>query len=174
MKKNDVIAIIIIILFIILAAVSFGIWKLVSMAKNHMSVTGSGTSSSHSSRDIADYIDDLDTDKSASAISRYQEFPYAHFHSSKTKPDPDGMNKTSPEYQEGVRKAIKALEEKYLGVYQDYQASKNDLILLIEEHEEYSWNEFILDPSRVHALWRRGNWRASTLSLAFAIITMDF
>ncbi|KAF4447013.1 hypothetical protein F53441_9411 [Fusarium austroafricanum] len=37
MKKNDVIAIIIIILFIILAAVSFGIWKLVSMAKNHMS-----------------------------------------------------------------------------------------------------------------------------------------
>ncbi|KAF5621869.1 chromo domain protein [Fusarium sp. NRRL 52700] len=54
MKKNDVIAIIIIILFIILAAVSFGIWKLVSMAKNHMSVTGSGTSSSHSSRDIAD------------------------------------------------------------------------------------------------------------------------
>ncbi|EWZ87532.1 hypothetical protein FOXG_03021 [Fusarium oxysporum f. sp. lycopersici 4287] len=84
------------------------------------------------------------------------------------------MNKTSPEYQEGVRKAIKALEEKYLGVYQDYQASKNDLILLIEEHEEYSWNEFILDPSRVHALWRRGNWRASTLSLAFAISTMDF
>uniref|UniRef100_A0A0D2XGH8 Uncharacterized protein n=1 Tax=Fusarium oxysporum (strain Fo5176) TaxID=660025 RepID=A0A0D2XGH8_FUSOF len=119
-------------------------------------------------------IDDLDTDKSASTISRYQEFPYAHFHSSKTKPDPDGMNKTSPEYQEGVRKAIKALEEKYLGVYQDYQASKNDLILLIEEHEEYSWNEFILDPSRVHALWRRGNWRASTLSLAFAISTMDF
>ncbi|KAF4345708.1 hypothetical protein FBEOM_366 [Fusarium beomiforme] len=39
MKKNDVIAIIIIILFIILAAVSFGIWKLVAMAKNHMSVT---------------------------------------------------------------------------------------------------------------------------------------
>ncbi|UZP37736.1 hypothetical protein NXS19_005552 [Fusarium pseudograminearum] len=36
MKKNDVIAIIIIILFIILAGVSFGIWKLVSMAKNHM------------------------------------------------------------------------------------------------------------------------------------------
>ncbi|KAG8671643.1 hypothetical protein FPOAC1_004895 [Fusarium poae] len=40
MKKNDVIAIIIIILFIILAGVSFGIWKLVSMAKNHMSATG--------------------------------------------------------------------------------------------------------------------------------------
>jgi flagellar basal body-associated protein FliL len=50
MKKNDVIAIIIIILFIILAAVSFGIWKLVSMAKNHMSATGSSRSSS----DLAD------------------------------------------------------------------------------------------------------------------------
>ncbi|EYB28730.1 hypothetical protein FG05_13301 [Fusarium graminearum] len=50
MKKNDVIAIIIIILFIILAGVSFGIWKLVSMAKNHMSATGS----SRSSTDIAD------------------------------------------------------------------------------------------------------------------------
>ncbi|KAH7227696.1 hypothetical protein BKA60DRAFT_628910 [Fusarium oxysporum] len=167
MKKNDVIAIIIIILFIILAAVSFGIWKLVSMAKNHMSPDLIEEASKLS-------IDDLDTDKSASTISRYQEFPYAHFHSSKTKPDPDGMNKTSPEYQEGVRKAIKALEEKYLEVYQDYQASKNDLILLIEEHEEHSWNEFILDPSRVHALWRRGNWRASTLSLAFAISTMGF
>lgn len=54
MKRNDVIAIIIIILFIILAAVSFGIWKLVNMAKNHMSATGSGSSSSGSSGDIAD------------------------------------------------------------------------------------------------------------------------
>ncbi|KAF4470994.1 chromatin-associated swi6 [Fusarium albosuccineum] len=54
MKRNDVIAIIIIILFIILAAVSFGIWKLVTMAKNHMSATGSGTSSSGGSNSIAD------------------------------------------------------------------------------------------------------------------------
>ncbi|KAJ4234262.1 hypothetical protein NW759_001256 [Fusarium solani] len=54
MKRNDVIAVIIIILFIILAAVSFGIWKLVNMAKNHMSAAGSGTSSSHTSEDIAD------------------------------------------------------------------------------------------------------------------------
>ncbi|KAI8722076.1 hypothetical protein NCS52_00350600 [Fusarium sp. LHS14.1] len=54
MKRNDVIAIIIIILFIILAGVSFGIWKLVNMAKNHMSAAGSGTSSSHTSDDIAD------------------------------------------------------------------------------------------------------------------------
>lgn len=53
MKKNDVIAIIIIILFIILAGVSFGIWKLVSMAKNHMSATGS---SSRSSSEIADWF----------------------------------------------------------------------------------------------------------------------
>ncbi|CAM1502294.1 Fc.00g042780.m01.CDS01 [Cosmosporella sp. VM-42] len=53
MKKNDVIAIIIIILFILLAAVSFGIWKLVAVAKGHMSVT-SGSSSSGTSRDIVD------------------------------------------------------------------------------------------------------------------------
>lgn len=54
MKKNDVIAIIIIILFILLAGVSFGIWKLVSVAKGHMSVTSGSTSSSGSSRDIVD------------------------------------------------------------------------------------------------------------------------
>lgn len=49
MKKNDVIAIIIIILFILLAAVSFGIWKLVNVAKSSMTATShSGTSSSDS------------------------------------------------------------------------------------------------------------------------------
>ncbi|KAK7408920.1 hypothetical protein QQX98_008924 [Neonectria punicea] len=53
MKKNDVIAIIIIILFILLAAVSFGIWKLVSVAKKSMSVT-SGTTSSTGSSNIVD------------------------------------------------------------------------------------------------------------------------
>ncbi|KPM35526.1 hypothetical protein AK830_g11031 [Neonectria ditissima] len=53
MKKNDVIAIIIIILFILLAAVSFGIWKLVSVAKKSMSVT-SGTTSSTGSSHIVD------------------------------------------------------------------------------------------------------------------------
>ncbi|KAF7553831.1 hypothetical protein G7Z17_g3347 [Cylindrodendrum hubeiense] len=53
MKKNDVIAIIIIILFILLAGVSFGIWKLVSVAKKSMSVT-SGSSSSSGSTGIVD------------------------------------------------------------------------------------------------------------------------
>ncbi|KAM5346597.1 hypothetical protein ACJ41O_009602 [Fusarium nematophilum] len=56
MKRNDVIAVIIIVLFVILAGVSFGIWKLVSMAKGHMSVTSHSGSSSGTgtSRDIAD------------------------------------------------------------------------------------------------------------------------
>ncbi|KAF5546828.1 hypothetical protein FNAPI_8696 [Fusarium napiforme] len=187
MKKNDVIAIIIIILFIILAAVSFGIWKLVSMAKNHMSVTGSGTSSSHSSRDIADYlvnssdisntslqenyyiqittmadpsflmpdliekvsklnVDDLDTNKRTSNISRYQEFPYAHFYNFKNTRGPDGLKKTSTEYHERVRKALKALEGKYVEVYQDYQAWMNELILIIEKDDQHRWNSFIMDP----------------------------
>ncbi|KAH8729567.1 hypothetical protein BGZ61DRAFT_529754 [Ilyonectria robusta] len=54
MKKNDVIAVIIIILFVLLAAVSFGIWKLVSVAKKSMSVTSGTSSSSGSTGDIVD------------------------------------------------------------------------------------------------------------------------
>ncbi|KAF4972329.1 hypothetical protein FZEAL_9617 [Fusarium zealandicum] len=51
MKRNDVIAIIIIILFVLLAGVSFGIWKLVSMAKNHQA---SSSSSGSRTEEIAD------------------------------------------------------------------------------------------------------------------------
>ncbi|KAH7168562.1 hypothetical protein DER46DRAFT_679941 [Fusarium sp. MPI-SDFR-AT-0072] len=92
-------------------------------------------------------IDDLDTNKSASSISRYQEFPFAHFYSNVFKsPDPLELKKTSPEYLGRIRKAIKALEGKYLEVYQDYQAWKNDLILMIERDGQHSWNNFILDP----------------------------
>ncbi|KAH7175570.1 hypothetical protein EDB81DRAFT_939709 [Dactylonectria macrodidyma] len=54
MKKNDVIAVIIIILFVLLAGVSFGIWKLVSVVKKNMSVTSGSSASSSSSNDIVD------------------------------------------------------------------------------------------------------------------------
>ncbi|PNP82420.1 hypothetical protein FNYG_04129 [Fusarium nygamai] len=91
-------------------------------------------------------IDDLDTNKSTSSISRYQEFPYAHFYRFKNTRDPDGLKKTSPEYHERVRKALKALEEKYLEVYQGYQTWKDDLILEMEKDDQHSWNNFILDP----------------------------
>ncbi|KAI5464612.1 hypothetical protein BGZ63DRAFT_421618 [Mariannaea sp. PMI_226] len=53
MKKNDVIAVIIIILFLLLAGVSFGIWKLVTVAKNSMTAT-SGSGSSGSDSDLHD------------------------------------------------------------------------------------------------------------------------
>lgn len=52
MKKNDTIAVIIIVLFIVLALVSFGIWSLVHRVRRQMSIT-SGSSSSRST-DIAD------------------------------------------------------------------------------------------------------------------------
>jgi hypothetical protein len=45
-KKNEVIAIIIIVLFTVLALVSFGIWKLVNVARNSLSVTSGSSSSS--------------------------------------------------------------------------------------------------------------------------------
>ncbi|KAF5978342.1 hypothetical protein FCOIX_5995 [Fusarium coicis] len=67
--------------------------------------------------------DNLDTNKSVSSISRYQEFPYARFFSGPFK-NCDGPGKTSPEYHERVRKALKALEE----------------------NDQHSWNSFILDP----------------------------
>ncbi|KAK3492482.1 uncharacterized protein B0T23DRAFT_428750 [Neurospora hispaniola] len=52
MKGNDVIAIIIIVLFIVLAAIAFGIYRLVSVArKAHGTVT---TSSSGSSTSLTD------------------------------------------------------------------------------------------------------------------------
>ncbi|KAI1017751.1 hypothetical protein LB504_004102 [Fusarium proliferatum] len=91
-------------------------------------------------------IDDLDTNKSPGSISRYQEFPYAHFYTFKSNIDSVSLKKTGPEYQERVRKALKALEEKYLEVYRDYQTWKDELILEIEDHYQHSWNNFILDP----------------------------
>lgn len=45
-KKNEVIAIIIIVLFTVLALVSFGIWRLVNVARNSLSVTSGSSSSS--------------------------------------------------------------------------------------------------------------------------------
>ncbi|KAF5611298.1 uncharacterized protein FSUBG_2403 [Fusarium subglutinans] len=39
-----------------------------------------------------------------------------------------------------------ALEGKYLEVYQDYQAWKNEVILMIERDDQHSWSNFILDP----------------------------
>ncbi|CCF33386.1 hypothetical protein CH063_05589, partial [Colletotrichum higginsianum] len=51
-KQNDVIAIIVIVLFVVLALVAFGIYRLVHVARQSMSVT-SGSSSS-SSDEIVD------------------------------------------------------------------------------------------------------------------------
>ncbi|KAK1775836.1 hypothetical protein QBC45DRAFT_232846 [Copromyces sp. CBS 386.78] len=52
MKGNDVIAVIIIVLFIVLAAIAFGIYRLVSVARQaHGTVT---TSSSGSSTSLTD------------------------------------------------------------------------------------------------------------------------
>ncbi|KAG5806533.1 hypothetical protein H9Q74_008854 [Fusarium xylarioides] len=89
-------------------------------------------------------IDDLDT-KSVSSISRYQEYPYARFYSGPFRKC-DGPEKISPEYHERVRKALRALEEKYLEAYQVYQTWKNELIVEIEKDDQHSWNNFILDP----------------------------
>ncbi|KAF6836651.1 hypothetical protein CMUS01_05306 [Colletotrichum musicola] len=52
-KQNDVIAIIVIVLFVVLAGVAFGIYRLVHVARQSMSVT-SGSSSSSSSDEIVD------------------------------------------------------------------------------------------------------------------------
>ncbi|KAF5669722.1 hypothetical protein FDENT_11468 [Fusarium denticulatum] len=76
-------------------------------------------------------IDDLDTNKSISSISHYQEFPYARFFSGPFK-NRDGKPS--------------ALEEKYLEAYQDYQTWKNEVILMMEKDDQHSWNSFILDP----------------------------
>lgn len=46
MKQNDVIAVIIIILFIVLALIAFGIYRLVHIVRNQGSVTTSSTGSS--------------------------------------------------------------------------------------------------------------------------------
>lgn len=48
-KQNDVIAIIVIVLFLVLALISFGIYRLVHTARNDMSVTSNSESSSSSS-----------------------------------------------------------------------------------------------------------------------------
>ena len=55
MKQNDVIAVIIIVLFIVLALIAFGIYHLVSVARRNMH--GTVTSSSESSNsDLADDV----------------------------------------------------------------------------------------------------------------------
>ena len=46
MKKNDVIAVIIIILFLVLALIAFGIYRLVHIARTRGSVTTSSTETS--------------------------------------------------------------------------------------------------------------------------------
>lgn len=52
MKENDVVAVIIIILFIILALIAYGIYRLVQQARGESStVTGSSTASSDSLAD---------------------------------------------------------------------------------------------------------------------------
>ncbi|EGX90904.1 hypothetical protein CCM_05060 [Cordyceps militaris CM01] len=55
-QRNYVIAIIIIVLFAVLAGVSFGIWKMIHMVRQGWSATsGTGSSSSSSSsREIVD------------------------------------------------------------------------------------------------------------------------
>ncbi|OAA51785.1 hypothetical protein NOR_00378 [Metarhizium rileyi] len=53
-QRNHVIAIIIIVLFVVLAAVAFGIWKIVHTVRRDLSVTSGESSSSGESRDIVD------------------------------------------------------------------------------------------------------------------------
>jgi len=91
-------------------------------------------------------IDDLDTNKSPGSTSRYQDFPYTDFYFLRSDNDPISLKKTSPEYHERVRKALKALEGKYLEVYQFYQIWKDRFILESEDYYQHSWNNFILDP----------------------------
>ncbi|KAG5912621.1 hypothetical protein E4U42_002095 [Claviceps africana] len=52
-QRNHVIAIIILVLFVLLAAVSFGIWKLVRTARREMSIESSESSSSQT-RSVVD------------------------------------------------------------------------------------------------------------------------
>jgi hypothetical protein len=49
MKENDVVAVIIIILFIILALIAYGIYRLVQQARGESSTTISGSSTGSSS-----------------------------------------------------------------------------------------------------------------------------
>ena len=53
MKENDVIAIIIIILFIVLALIAFGIYRLVSVARQDMRGTVTSSSGSTESDELA-------------------------------------------------------------------------------------------------------------------------
>jgi thiol:disulfide interchange protein len=53
MKENDVIAVIIIVLFIVLALIAFGIYRLVHIARNQGSVTATSTTTS-SDEELAD------------------------------------------------------------------------------------------------------------------------
>lgn len=47
LKENDTIAIIMIVLFAVLALIGFGIYKLVAMARKDMSVSSGSSSTSH-------------------------------------------------------------------------------------------------------------------------------
>jgi len=51
-QQNDVIAIIIIVLFALLAGIAFGIYRLVTIARRNVSITSSTGSSSSSSDDV--------------------------------------------------------------------------------------------------------------------------
>ncbi|KAF9775636.1 hypothetical protein IL306_006235 [Fusarium sp. DS 682] len=97
-------------------------------------------------------IDDLNTSKEASNISRYQQYPYARFNPDKTQVD--ALDKTSPEYHERIRKVINVLEEFYLEVHEEYQNRKNDIILEIEHEDQLRWNRFILNPTKYMPLDR--------------------
>ncbi|KAJ0380922.1 hypothetical protein COL26b_000762 [Colletotrichum chrysophilum] len=55
-KQNDVIAIIVIVLFIVLAGVAFGIYRLVHVARQSMSVTSGSSSSSNSSPTMVEAV----------------------------------------------------------------------------------------------------------------------
>ena len=43
-KQNDTIAIIVIVLFVVLALIAFGIYRLVTIARRNMSITSASTS----------------------------------------------------------------------------------------------------------------------------------
>ncbi|RGP70683.1 hypothetical protein FLONG3_7362 [Fusarium longipes] len=156
MKKNDVIAIIIIILFIILAGVSFGIWKLVSMAKNHMSATGrynecvtieqtASKSSVNHSNTAKLNLDCQEAIENPNSIARYQEYPFARFNH--VKGQPDAIDKSSPEYRQRLDKVIKSLEDSYEKTYIEYQARRADFIAELEANDQRMWNRYILNPA---------------------------
>lgn len=53
-QANYVIAIIIIVLFVVLSLVAFGIWRLVQIARSSLSISTGSSSSTGSSNEVAD------------------------------------------------------------------------------------------------------------------------